>query len=400
MNFGKVVRVLLLAAPLLTGCAGFWQNPNSTSTSSGCTTDCTTDSSGNFYILAGGSTPQVQGESIVSGVLTAISGSPWDVTYKPWTMAITPNGNYLYVSTEAGVYMYPITSGSLGTATQIDSADTTVYAMQVDGNWLIEAVQETGEVMFNAVPLNSTNGSINGTIQTAPFIATTNLPSVETGQMALTPDGTTVFVSLGTGGTIYFPFAPGDSATTNPFGSSTSAPLIPVVTSGASALSVAVDPGGILVYIGETLLNASSTTNTGGIRALQFSALPTVTNVSGSPIGSGGAGPNFILPVGDAASGSYIYVANASSGNITSISVTPSTSSGSSTYTLATGSTVSAYEPLALAEDSEDNFILAATEGYSPGFLSYTFDSTTAGLLDIQITANTGAAPVAIVAAP
>lgn len=404
MNFRKATRALLLIAPLVGGCAGFWQNPNTTGTSSGCTSNCTTLSSGDFYLLVNGTTPQVQGEQIVSGKLTAISGSPWKLSATPYSMAISPSGNYLYVSTTEGVYVFPISSGGLGTGTLIDSADLTAYAIRVDGSWLIEAVQETGEVMFNAVPLNTSTGGVNGTIETAGFIATANLPSVVSGQMALSPVGAngdnTVFVALGTGGTIYFPFDPSTPANGDPFGSSASAPVIPVANSGASALSVAVDPGGSLVYIGETLLN--STSNPGGIRALVLSTLPALTNASGSPIDSGGVAPNFILPVGSASSGSgYIYVANGegsgSTGNITSFAVT----SASSTYSIAKGSTVAAgIQPLALAEDSNGDFIFAINSDGDPYFSSYTFDSTSAGKLDAQITASTGAAPVAMVAAP
>ena len=57
---------------------------SSTTTSSGCTTNCSTLSSGDFYILTGGTTPQVQGESIQSGKLTAIAGSPWNLTAPPY----------------------------------------------------------------------------------------------------------------------------------------------------------------------------------------------------------------------------------------------------------------------------------------------------------------------------
>jgi hypothetical protein len=75
--------------------------------------------------------------------------------------------------------------------------------------------------------------------------------------------------------------------------------------------------------------------------------------------------------------------------------------SGSSTYTIAAGSTsATGTQPYGLAEDSTGNFVLAVSSLGSPYFNAYTFDTTTAGKLDSQITANTGSAPIAIVATP
>jgi len=123
----------------------------------------------------------------------------------------------------------------------------------------------------------------------------------------------------------------------------------------------------------------------------------TLTQATGSPIASGGLAPNFILPI---SSGDYVYVANgqgtSSAGNVAEFTV-----SGSSTYTIAAGSTsASGTQPYGLAEDSTGNFVLAVSSLGSPYFNAYTFDTTTAGKLDSQITANTGSAPIAIVATP
>lgn len=400
MKFGKWAWIVCAAVPFLSGCKGFWDAVGS-SGSGGCTTNCTTATSGDFYVLnaPASGTPQIVGETIASGKLTTIPGSPWTPpnASTPYSMALGFSGAFLYLSTDSGVYVYPVSSGALGTAAQIDGTDLTAYALQVDGNWLIEAVQETGEVYFNAVPLNSSTGEVNGSVQTAPFVATANAPTVKDGQMAVSSSGDTVFVSLGTGGTIYFPFSPTAAAGSNPFGTTTTADVIPVADAGASALSVALDPGGNVVYIGETLMN--STKNPGGVRALLFSALPSITNISGSPIASQGLAPNFILPVGDAGSG-YIYVANgegtSNAGNIASFAVTGSGSS----YSIANGSTAAAgTQPFALAMDSSSQFLLAVNSLGSTSFSSYTF-GTTGGTLDSQIFANTGSSPIAIVAAP
>lgn len=399
MNVGKHVRMLLLAAPLLAGCAGFWQNPtSSSSSSSGCTNDCTTLSSGDFYLLTSGTSPQVQGEAIDSGKLTAISGSPWTLTAPPYAMAISPSGNDLYVSTSGGVYVYPISSGSLETASAVGvSTDVDAVAIAVDtsGKWLVEALETgTGSVTMAAVPLNTSNGTNNGAEATVSYSVTN--AAVQNGKIAVSPDDAHVFVALGAGGTIAVPFNAGVSAGNNPFGNN--APVIAVAHAGGSALSVAVDPGDALFYIGESLGDPTGTT--GGLRAFTLSSLAgTLAQATGSPIASGGLAPNAILP---ATSGSQIYVANGagttSAGNITTFNLT----SGSGAYTIAAAGTHAAagIQPFSLAKDANGNFLLAISELGDPYFSSYTFDTTTTGKLDVQLTATTGTAPLAVVAAP
>jgi hypothetical protein len=215
--------------------------------------------------------------------------------------------------------------------------------------------------------------------------------------MALSPDGTNLFVALGAGGTIVVPFTTGNS---NPLGSS--ATVISPANSGGSALSVAVDPTNRLFYIGETLANSSA--NSGGLRVFNYSSLGTSTprsvpsQISGSPIASGGLSPHAILPI---ASGGYVYVANGAgttgSGNITWFPISVS----GTTYTIAAGSTIaSGIVPMGLAEDSDNNFVLAISNGGStasgdPDLEAYTMSS---GALTAAIVSNTGTDPVGAIA--
>lgn len=272
-----------LLAGIATGCGNFWQAPSTTTT---CTTNCTTASSGNFYILNGGTTPQVVGESIVTGTLTAISGSPWALQATPYAMAIDPAGNFLIVSTTSGVFAYPIDNGVLGTAVVVSSDQA--YAVQVDttSSWLIEAIPGTSGVTIGAIPINSTTGASNGTEQTASFnVANTSVQN----KMAISGDDSYVFVPLGAGGTIVVPFNASVTAGSNPLGSK--ATTIPVASASGSALSVAVDTGTSprVFYVGETLAGTSGTT--GGLRVFNYSSLTsTLTQATGSPIASGGAG--------------------------------------------------------------------------------------------------------------
>jgi len=399
MTMGKRARLLLLAAPFLAGCANFWQAPSTSNGSGGCTTSCTTASSADFYIVSSGSTPQISGYSFVSGALTKLTGSPYSITGAPFAAAIAPGGDYFYVSSSAGIYVYPVgTAGALGTAAVV-STDVTAEAIQVDrsGAWLVEALPVTGGVQLNAIPLNSSGGYSGATVQTAAF--TVSGAAVQPGQLAISEDNSYLFLALGAGGTIIVPFS-----ASAPFPAGVTGKRIPVEKSGGAALSVAVDPASTprLFYIGETLAN--STASSGGLRAFSYSSLgaSTLTELAGSPLASGGLAPNAIVPLLD---GDYVYVANGagstSAGNIAGFAVSSTGTSTAPTYSLTAGNTAAAGTlPIGLAEDSTGKFMLAVNSSGSPYFDSYTFDATTAGNLDVQVVSSTPASPIAIVAAP
>lgn len=398
MTKGKWLWFWLAAAPFVAGCAGFW-NPLASSGSGsgngGCTTNCTTASSGQFYILNASTTPQVVGEVISSGKLTAVTGGTVNLLSAPYAMALD-GSSFLYVSTVAGIFGYPISSsGALGTAEQV-SADITAVAIAVDGDWLVEAVQNTGFVTFNAVPLNPTTGGDNGSIQTAPFQVNKNNPAVQKTEMAVSSDGKNIFVALGSGGVVAFPFFPATAANANPFGANGT--VVNVINSNSQALSVAVDPNLNLFYVGET--NADSTGKSGAILTYLYSSLGgTPTLATSAAVASGGLAPNFILP---ASAGAELFVANGQgtgkAGNIASFSVAGS----NTTWNLTAGSTTTAgigIQPFSLAIDNTGTFLLAANSLGSPELSTYTF-GTTAGSLTAQITANTGTAPEQILALP
>jgi hypothetical protein len=402
MKRGRWAKLLFVAAPLLvgfvTGCGDFWQAP-STTTSTTCTTNCTTATSGNFYILNAGLSPEVVGESIVTGVLTSLSGSPWAVQGTPYSMAIAPStGNFLIVSSTSGVFAYPITNSVLGTATVVSSDQAFVVQVDATSSWLIEAIPGTGGLTLGAIPINTTTGAVNGTEQTVSFNVTNAV--VQPNGMTISGDNANIFVALGAGGTIVVPFNANVTTGSNPL--STRATTVAVANSGGSALSVAVDPGTAprLFYVGETLAGTSGAT--GGMRVFNYSSLgSTLTQAAGSPIATGGLAPNFILPDN---SGDYVYVANGQgtsvAGNVTGFTITASTTTPV-TYSLAADTTTAAgVQPLSMAEDSTGAFVLEVGSLGSPYFDSYTFDSTTLGQLDSQIISTTSASSIEIVATP
>jgi 6-phosphogluconolactonase len=397
MQIRKWAGLAFVLAVSLAGCSGFWDLPAS---SSGGGTTPTTLSSGVFYVL-NQTTSQIAAYSIVSGTLTPVSGSPYSLAAVPDCITVAPSGGFLYVGTVNGIYLYSVgSSGSLTIGNNGSPISTDIAAaMQVSGPWLVDVpvgAAATGVVQVNAIPINSTTGAYTGS-GGAPPGQSFSIANAAVKQMVMSPDGTHLFLALGTGGTIVVPFTSGNS---NPLGST--ATTIGVLNSGGSALSVAVDPTNRVFYIGETLANSSA--NSGGLRVFNYSSLGTgsshaiLTQITGSPIATGGLSPNAILPF---SSGDYVYVANGagntSAGNIAWF---PLTASGTS-YSIAAGKTISSgIQPAGLAEDSESNFVLAVSTGGStssgsPDLDAYTLSS---GALVAALTSSTGTDPVGAIA--
>jgi 6-phosphogluconolactonase (cycloisomerase 2 family) len=378
MKIAKWFGLLLLgAAPLLNGCAGFWNPPASTTTA----TTTTTLTSGVFFVL-NINTAQIVSYYVDAGTLTQIA--TYATPNTPLALAVSPSNGFLYLSTVNGIYIYTIASGgtlTLGNSSSIISNDQP-YALQVDstGTWLVEGNCSVAELC--AIPISTSTG-----LPTSKTEQVASLPSSDVHRLTISPDNNNVFVALGTNGTAVIPFTSGNA---NPFGTVGN---IPVTTNlGAAAISVAVDPSDRLLYIGE--INGVVSNNSGGLRVFKYASLPTIAEITGSPFATGGLGPSSILPI---SSGSYVYVANeltssGSAGLIKGFSITNS----SGVYSLtALGSTFSAgITTMGLAQDSTAKFVFAVSSGGSYDLTGYVFDAANLGYLDTVAQSKTGTDPV------
>lgn len=381
----------LIITALLAGCKGFWDLPPSTTTT---TTTPTTLSSGVFYVL-NQTTKQIGAYAITSGTLGSVTGSPYLLPAPPTSIAVASDGGFLYVGTVNGIYLYTIGSGgelTIGNSGNPIATDIPA-AMVISGSWLIDAFATAGSSpQIDAIAINPSTGVYAGSGGAAPSQVFGAMTNAVVKQMVLSADSANLFVALGPSGTIVVPFT---AANANPLGAT--ATTIPPANTGASSLSVAVDPSSTprVFYIGETAGTA------GELRVFNYSSLATpqsLTQAAGSPISSGGLAPNAILPL---ANGDYVYVANGE-GNTAggNIAWFPITAAGT-TYTVAAGSTIaSGIQPSGLAEDSEGNFVLAVATGGSttsgdPDLEAYTMSS---GALTSAIQAKTGTDPVGAVA--
>jgi 6-phosphogluconolactonase (cycloisomerase 2 family) len=390
MTFKTWARFLLIAAPLLSGCKGFWDVPSGSGGGTGT-------ASGVFYVL-NQKTTEVAGFSFASGAtsLTAVSNSPYALGAAPFAAAISPSGGFLYVSTAAGIYVFGIdsTNGSLsilnsGSAISADPA----FAMAVDptGSWLIEAVSGINAV--NAIPLNTTTGLLGSGSEQS-----TSLPAGATAvqQIATTLSGAAnpyVFVAMGASGVAIIPFT---ATASDPFAAGK---VVSPKNTGGGDTTVAVDLTNPILYVGETVAFTSGS-NPGGLRMFTVGANATLTEVSGSPYNTGGIGPSAIL-----ATTNYIYVANkavsgSNDGNITGFAIT--TTGTTTTLTAITSGTITAgLSTIGLAEDSTGTYILAVNSGGSSDLNAFTIGTT--GALTSYATGSTGAdptQPVGIAALP
>lgn len=373
---------LAMAALCLAGCKGFWDAPASSGGGGGKTTL----SSGDIYVI-NVATSKVAGLYVNSGTLTVLPGSPYTLSAAPIAITVAPNNAFLYVSTLGGIFVYSVNTstgelsiGNSGTPISQDPATS----MQVDStnSWLVEGVSGTANLF--AVHVNPANGLLASNQEQTAVLSSTTVQ-----QVAISPDNTNVLVAMGAGGTATIPFAAGNA---NPFGG---VGTIGVKNASGAALSVAFDPipsGGTaprLFYIGETV--ATSGTNTGGLRAFDFSTRQEIAN---SPFAIGGLAPYSILPFD---TGNYVYVvsrqtASGSTGVIAGFAV----SNTNNTLALtALGKTFAAgTNPQALVEDNTKQFVFVVDFGGNPDLAGYTIDATNAGYLDKVISNATGTDPV------
>ena len=372
----KWAKFALAASLLLTGCKGFWEAPAG---SGGSGTPTTTASSGKFFVL-NAATSQIVGYYVNAGVLTTLPGSPYTVPATPLALTISPNNSFLYVSTISGIYLYLVSSNgqlTIGNSGNPISSDQAV-SMQVDAtnSWLLDV--SSGASQAFAIAISPTTGLVTQSSEQYVPLTSTTLQ-----QIALSPANTMAFIAMGSGGTAIIPF---NAANTDPFGVVTT---VGVKNTAGAALSVATDTGSGLLFIGETV--ASSGSNSGGLRVINLS---TLKELSGSPFATNGLAPYDILPE---KAGTYIYVVNRQvSGSSTGViqGYTLSNTSGAYTLTALSTAVTTGTHPVALAEDNTSTFVFAVDYDGNPDLMGYTFDATTAGLLDTAISSATGTDPV------
>ncbi len=378
----------LAATILLTGCHNFFLCQKASCPSSGGSGGtATTD----FVYVSGSSTGStyITGYDISKGALTTL-GSPDNLDYQPVAMNISPNDQFLYIASipgasNAGIYVYTIDStghitGPNGGGVLISGA---IASMDIspDGGYLF-ALSDTGLLMTEYKADTSTGSLQLVTSFQLPGL-TCALPinaalASQTCTVKASPTGDFVVVSLGTAGTVIFPFTSSSgittaSYTTIPSGSTSASPSgdysvaldasrrVYIARTNAVAVWQINDAQGDAVQLSSTSFNSGVTPRsvvlansygdvytanegTGTISGYSINATTgALTAISGAPF----AGPANVSALGVDKSGSYMVAAgyNSSSGvQIFSISSTGALTLGAS----AGAGTATAY-PVVLA---------------------------------------------------
>jgi 6-phosphogluconolactonase len=357
-----------VSALLLTGCGDFFTSSGSSSGGGGSTVGS--------YTYVGTLTGVLAGYAVSStGALGTLSGSPFQLaTATIMSLAITPSNTFLYAAV-AGVGVFGLgLNGTTGVPTLISTSplveDVAPSALTVDpsGKFLLVAGLANGVAAVGEYVINSdgTLAEVTGSPLSITFPTGTDTTNLSVQNIAVAPNSSYVFVTLGQLGVAPLPFNTSGGLSAN------TQLINPKATSGIANqdLGLAVNAGSTALFIGETNV---------GVRVFTIGS-SSFTEVSGSPFAAGGQPRSITLD----GTGNYLYAANASDNTISGYTVL-----SSGTLTALTGSPFSSVgtQPFALALDQSKTFLLSANLG-SPSVQLFSFDSTTAGKLDPGATAT------------
>jgi DNA-binding beta-propeller fold protein YncE len=199
--------------------------------------------------------------------------------------------------------------------------------------------------------------------------------------LLITPNNSYVYVSLGTLGVQILTLGSGGALSTGgnppPF-------LLPVSTSTSpSDQGLASDPLSAFLFVAET--------NT-GLRVLSIGTGGSLKEVSGSPYAAG-TGPNGVIVD---TTGTYVYVANKGSNNISGFTLTAA--SGQLTTIAGSPFASGGLLPTTLVNDNSKKFVAVINSGSNGSggnsdLQVFKFDTTTNGKLDPVSTGSTGTDP-------
>jgi len=303
-----------------------------------------------------------------SGVLTAVSGSPFPTGTSPQAVVIHSSKNLLYVANagDNDLSLFKIASGGLTEVTPRTPVGTTpsLLALDMTGNFLYVGNVGSHDISAFSVGSDGKLAAVSG----SPFpIGMSPL------NMQLSPSGSFLYVTGSQPGLVLV------------FSLNAGVPTpIAVVPTGASLLAspfgLAIDSKGSFLYVGN-----GPPDNTLSEFTLGSNGVPTAIN--GSPIGGTLSNP-FSLFVDT--SGKYLYVANEGSSNITAYTI-----GSDGALTLLTNSPFSTgTQPNIITGDPNGKYLLV---GMQSGSIQVFGLDTSTGTLTSFATYSVGNGPSSIV---
>jgi 6-phosphogluconolactonase (cycloisomerase 2 family) len=362
---GRIFSVPALALLLFSGCGKFFVADETTSTS----TTSSSSSADYVYVMNEGSSGAgtIAGYSLSSGSLTAVTDSPYSVSYAPTVAYVRPGDDLLYVGSalSGGIYCYKIGSGGALSAENSGSAVASVLpvAMTIDpsGDFLAVLLDDyTTVIVYEIDTSTGTLTSVgSGTAQAGGTGAA----------LLFTPNEDNLYVATGTGGLSIFTFDSSTGAITDTGGRIAAGSEI-------SFNALATDSSS------EYLLIARSGTNAG----VDVHTITTNGALESGTIYSAQTGP---WSLAFNSGSTDLYVANKGSSTVSEFSFS------SGVLTLLTSTPAStASTPVAVAADSSGDYLLALSSGGTPNLTVFSFSS---GVLESASTlSSTGTGPIAM----
>lgn len=364
----------LTATLLLTGCHNFFVCQKASCPSSGGGGSTTTD----YVYLSNASagSTDISAYDIGNGSLAAISGSPFNIDFQPVAMSVSPNDSFLYVATlpgatNPGIYVFDInSSGGLSAGNGGDvliSATVSSMAISGDGNYLF-VINSLGTILTE-YQTNTSTGllSLVSSFQLPGAGCTlTGSPVTQTCTVAVAPSGQFVAASIGTAGTALFPYSSSSGITSSTY---TLIPSGTTTNSPTGDFSVVLDNNNY-AYIART--------STLTVWAIDSSGQ---ANLQATQTYSGTAAPRDVVLSGDQ---NYVYTANPAAGDISGFSIGSSGALTSISGSPFTGpSSVSA-----IGVDKSGGYMVAAGYNGTSGVQLFTIG--TGGALTLVTSAGTG----------
>jgi 6-phosphogluconolactonase len=199
---------------------------------------------------------------VSSGALTALSGAPYNLSYEPVALSISPKNNFLYIATAStvsyGIYLYSIASSgvpSIQNSGAIMGSVGPIASMDIsaDGNWLYTIeLSSLGTYILQQYSINTSTGlltlSASFPLPTAScgLVSSASTPATQRCTVKVSPSEEYVISALGTAGDAIYPYSPGSGITSNSYSGT-----IPALSSISGELSVAIDASNY-AYIAQT----------------------------------------------------------------------------------------------------------------------------------------------------
>jgi len=332
---------------------------------------------GDYVYVANQTTQTVAAYSIASGTLSAISGSPYVLSFAPTAAVVNPANTLLFVAGVNGgvgyIASYSIASNgalSLLTTNSIGLADPISMDVSPDGQWLMGL--DGNGLTVDQYKIDASTGALTlGNGQTYFISNATIVPRA----IKFSPGGNFIFAAVGTAGDLIFPFNTTTGAVSSPGRLSLAA--------NVSDNALAVSPSGNTLYIARSGSN-------GGLAAYSINSSGVLQALTTNPYPAGSQ-PFSVVVTSD---GTGVYVANQSDATISGYAI-----SSTGTATAISGSpypNVSA--PSALAIDRTGKYLLSISNAGSPDVTLFSFDATVTGKLNTVASTSTGTDPTGPIA--